>query len=805
MNLKKCLLFSIVFLISICSINASSITLTYSDTLENIKTCTDTLNENHKYIKKGVLPFIYSAETNTTSNDFLGNCGLLSEYEFILTKDYIYNGLNFWLVKNEDKNIAVDAVYKYTNDYINDKLTDSDTSGVRPTVFAKEDAMVKGSGSILEPWEFVDVYDVEIETNNSEYGELKTNDSSEVQSKIYQKVYGDGVASAIVVPSEGYKFTLTDNKDDCANKVKTTFTDDTLSLWNITEDLKCKVYFGTETYKLTIDPNGGTYNGSSEKAVIDGEINKTVGLSEPTYSNGYAVTFDSNGGNSIGTKYAKKKFISWTLEGIGEVSDTSFTFEAGNATLTANYEDAAIELPEPYRDNYIFTGWYTSASGGTLVESPYLPTSNVTLYAHWVANSNNLVIKPNGGTYNGTKETTILTGQVNSTKTIDDPTPPSGYTITFDSNGGTTASSIKSTSSFSKWSLEGDGSFLNKTFTFGSNNSTLTATYINDSIILPKTTKTGYSFAGWYTASSGGTKVGGGGSSYTPTSNITLYAKWNINSYTLTINPNGGKWNSTTNNSSVTGNYNSTKKISNPTPPSYTIKFNSNGGTSASSKTSTKSFQSWTLTGSGSLTSGTYKFGADNGTLKANYKDSSITLPTITKTGYSFAGWYTASSGGTKVGGGGSSYTPTKNITLYAHWKTFDEVYDCKFTTTTGSIFAWNSKSSCNNASKSGCNINGCNTLGVIKKGEDICVKEVKTNKTDYKSVYAWVKWSSLSDKGAAIASKTVCKETYGVDNVISVVFGGKTYYKATVTVYCTNSSCRYGWVVGTNGQSFFK
>jgi len=36
--------------------------------------------------------------------------------------------------------------------------------------------------------------------------------------------------------------------------------------------------------------------------------------------------------------------------------------------------------------------------------------------------------------------------------------------------------------------------------------------------------------------------------------------------------------------------------------------------------------------------------------------------------GYVFAGWYTAASGGTYVGTMGSSYTPTKSITLYGHW-----------------------------------------------------------------------------------------------------------------------------------------
>ena len=46
----------------------------------------------------------------------------------------------------------------------------------------------------------------------------------------------------------------------------------------------------------------------------------------------------------------------------------------------------------------------------------------------------------------------------------------------------------------------------------------------------------------------------------------------------------------------------------------------------------------------------------------------SITLPTPNRSGYSFNGWYTAASGGTKIGNAGASYTPTSNITLYAQW-----------------------------------------------------------------------------------------------------------------------------------------
>ena len=57
---------------------------------------------------------------------------------------------------------------------------------------------------------------------------------------------------------------------------------------------------------------------------------------------------------------------------------------------------------------------------------------------------------------------------------------------------------------------------------------------------LPTSTKPGYSLLGWYTDSSGGTRVGVAGESYIPTSNVTLYAQWKPNIYTITFDATGG-------------------------------------------------------------------------------------------------------------------------------------------------------------------------------------------------------------------------------------------------------------------------
>ena len=106
-------------------------------------------------------------------------------------------------------------------------------------------------------------------------------------------------------------------------------------------------------------------------------------------------------------------------------------------------------------------------------------------------------------------------------------------------------------------------------------------------------TRTGYTFLGYYTASNGGGVNLIGANSYI-TSNFTnkyfnkastLYAKWSINKYNLTINPNGGTYNNSTSTVNVSQNYNTTYGLLPITRTGYT-------------------FNKWNLSGSGTLMNG---------------------------------------------------------------------------------------------------------------------------------------------------------------------------------------------------------
>lgn len=107
------------------------------------------------------------------------------------------------------------------------------------------------------------------------------------------------------------------------------------------------------------------------------------------------------------------------------------------------------------------------------------------------------------------------------------------------------------------------------------------------------------------------------------------------------------------------------------TPTSTAAK--TRGASTSGSYTITTSTADVTVAAASTTYTVTFNAGS-NGTcsttsIKQSSAGASITLPSVTaNTGYTFDGWYTAQTGGTKIGGAGETYTPTDNITLYAHY-----------------------------------------------------------------------------------------------------------------------------------------
>ena len=250
--------------------------------------------------------------------------------------------------------------------------------------------------------------------------------------------------------------------------------------------------------------------------------------------------------------------------------------------------------------------------------------------------------------FTGNNGVTIQSAQQTFNSTGSSATKPSTnfgttikYTVTFDANGGNCGQAVGY------------------------------ATSAAAAVTLPTPIRSGYMFLGWFTAASGGTPVGGAGDSYIPSADITLYAQWGKPS-TVTYNANGGSVDTTS--EKYTG---TALTLPMPTRDGYWFvgwydaaeggKKIGDAGTAYQATGDITLYAHWQ-----EAVEYTVIYNANGGscgTASATYQGTALTLPTPTKEGYTFNGWYTAESGGSNVDGDGDGkYIPSANVTLYAQW-----------------------------------------------------------------------------------------------------------------------------------------
>ena len=295
---------------------------------------------------------------------------------------------------------------------------------------------------------------------------------------------------------------------------------------------------------------------------------------------------------------------------------------------------------------------------------------------------------------------------LSSTKPTKANTNPAGYKVTFDPNGGscntTELTATRTTSyTFASWNTAANGT--GATYAAGATYSTnaaitLYAQYSSSTatsaIALPVATRTGYTFKGWSTSSSATSGTTG---SYTPSGATTLYATWQINTYTLTLDSSGtgiasftgggtfnygslaettatastgyhltkytgtqhdgtsgGEWaiagNVTTDTDNWTMNADRTIKVW-ASPNTYTVTYNANGATSGSMSNSIATYNAGFRTKQNAFVRPGYKMSGWN-----EKADGSGT-------------WWYLDRPGTYESGQDWNWNYTKNITLYAQWE----------------------------------------------------------------------------------------------------------------------------------------
>lgn len=250
------------------------------------------------------------------------------------------------------------------------------------------------------------------------------------------------------------------------------------------------------------------------------------------------------------------------------------------------------------------------------------------------------------------------------------------YTIYFDYNytGSPDVEEKVARCRFNRWntSKTGDGTWYSEGSIYsGPGDLTLYAIWTDpvvsdlDSAFLPEPTRTGYSFLGWNTESGGeGTKID---ETYQFSWDITLYAIWSAETFTITYDANGG-YSAPTN---TVGELPLT--VSSATPYKYFIlRLDTAGGTlSSTSWALDVNFLRWDTNPNGSGTSyapgDTYNIEADD-TLYAIWAEESSAITSAmlkepTRSGFTFAGWYYSDDTAVNVGD-----VLAEDTTIVAHW-----------------------------------------------------------------------------------------------------------------------------------------
>ena len=452
--------------------------------------------------------------------------------------------------------------------------------------------------------------------------------------------------------------------DGLGTEVRFSYSAGTLSGTGSVGNIIGSVGLGGSTTKCYYDSKNSEYDGISGSMDREGKVeSKTTDelcleLLDGLSSDYWAIKEPE-------IKYGKKYLYYPYLKHFGEESATVGTYRAickvtlnpngGTCTdLTEYIEREGAELPQDVvRDGYTFGGWYSNASctSDEVTEIPVTATGEQTFYAKWTANQYYITLNTNDGAINSGNVTTYTYG--NSVMLPTDISK-TGYTFggwyTNSSFSGSSVQSISSTDTgnktyYARWTVN------TYAVTFVTNNGTINAGNITqykygDGATLPtNVTKTGNSFAGWYTNDSyAGERITS--ILTTATGDKTFYAKWDVNSYNVTFDTKGG----TINNGNVTSY---TYGVGATLPTDVTkigcsfAGWYDNSGYTGSVQTSipVNSLNDKKFWAKWDTINYTITYNANEGEFAVapvnsyRYGDE-VVLATPTRAGYTFAGWY---------------------------------------------------------------------------------------------------------------------------------------------------------------------
>ena len=477
-----------------------------------------------------------------------------------------------WLENADDDGYTLDATDDKTG------VTGADTAAAAKTTYAGfiapatvAQSKIAGDGKTVVKIEYTrNKYDVTFDANGH----------GTAPDKVTGVKYEAKVAKPADDPSaDGWSFGGWYTDAACADKDGWDFAESTMPAKNLT--LYAKWTPNTDTaYKVehwlqNANDDGYTLTATDDKAGAtgartDAEAKSYTGFTAPTEVTQSEIAGD--GSTVVKIYYARNRYkLSFDANGLeGASMPASMEFKQG-ARLSA-------PAGEPSASGYVFGGWYTDASCGTVFDfTGTMPANDLTAYAKWTAN---------------------------------------GYTVKFVANGG-------------------KGGMADQSFTYGAAAKALSGNTF---------TRDGYTFAGWRDEASGKaysdrqevrnlTAVNGG--------TVTLRAQWTVNEYSITYDPDGGTLPA---DAPQKHTYGTETKLPTPSKDGYTFDgwYDEDGNkidTVPADAKGTKVTAKW------SANEYDITYDADGGTLpdgapqKHTY-GTETKLPTPSKDGYTFDGWY---------------------------------------------------------------------------------------------------------------------------------------------------------------------
>ena len=381
---------------------------------------------------------------------------------------------------------------------------------------------------------------------------------------------------------------------------------------------------------------------------------------------------DLNNGdpNSIGARYGTKHGFDCWIDITSEVPAGTYDVRvwpinvgSGEGNNTITYSDNSgdvktITISNPYTVSY-------NANGGSGAPSAQrkVTSINITLSSTTPTRT--------GYTFNGWNTNNSGTG-TNYAK-------------------GATYSANASATLYAKWTANKYTVTLNQQSGSGGSSS-VQATYNANMPSMTKPSRTGYTFQGYYDATSGGTQYykadGSSARTWNKTAATTLYARWSANTYTITLDPQGG----TGGDGSKTATFGSaTPTVNIPGRNGYSFGGYYTGKNGSGTQylkpdanNTATSVRNWDIASNTTLyvkwNARTYALtfdqqGGNGGTASTTATfDAAMPAATMpTRAGYTFKGYYDAATEGTLYynadGSSARAWNKTAAATLYARWE----------------------------------------------------------------------------------------------------------------------------------------